>query len=580
MKKENIKYAVFDIESNNWIDFLLLGFFDGNEYKEFHSLDKFLQHISQPKYKHYIFFAHNGGKFDFLFILERIMQKFEFKLIERTGSIIAILIGDIYQGRFRKQFEFRDSYALLKDSLKNLTNDFDVEHKKKGDVSFNRTHKANEPRLRKYLEHDCLGLFEVLTKFFASEFVVHPQMTIASQALDTFRSLYCDLSDVVRFPIDEEEYFRENWYSGGRVEVYKGYGKGLHWYDVNSLYPSAMLEEMPEGEVYHTKTYQKDLIGFYKVWIETLPSFYISPLLIKRDKENLFVNGKGEYFLSSVTLDFLVKEFGIKFHVLEGFYFKKKERIFNEYVSTFYKLKNEHKGDAIGLISKYMLNSLYGKFGQMRWKETVEVYTPDSKNFVQFENDFGLILVLKKSHSRFILPYLAAFITDLARLKHYQYMQLCEDAMFYCDTDSLFTSKKMPTNVVGKEIGQLHYEGSYDGIFLAPKSYALRKAGKEIVKFKGFDSGQFSYSDFKNQIKKDAALSMSKEKVLSFRQCLNLEAMRKRNGKSRLEIVRERGQFLKVQMSRKQVRVEYDKRIILPSDKHLFDTEPLQWFPQ
>jgi hypothetical protein len=224
-----------------------------------------------------------------------------------------------------------------------------------------------------------------------------------------------------------------------------------------------------------------------------------------------------------------------------------------------------------------MLNSLYGKFGQMRWKETVEVWTPETQNFLQFENDFGLVLTLKKSHSKFILPYLAAYITDLARLQHFQYMMQVEKQMYYCDTDSLFCSKRMPAAVVGKEIGKLHYEGEYEGYFLAPKSYAVRNATHELVKFKGFDSTQFSFSDFKRRTKE---LTTEKEQVLSFRQCLNLEATRQRGTQTRMNIVRERGRFLKVQLQKKRVRVEYDKRRVFNDAHFMFDTEPLHWFPR
>ena len=36
-------------------------------------------------------------------------------------------------------------------------------------------------------------------------------------------------------------------YYGGLVDVYRPYGENLYYYDVNSLYPTAMVRDMPCG---------------------------------------------------------------------------------------------------------------------------------------------------------------------------------------------------------------------------------------------------------------------------------------------------------------------------------------------
>lgn len=589
-----MKYAVFDIESENWIRIRALGFFDGKEYREFAPaynvkdgekiVNQFLDHVNDKKYKGYRILAHNGGRFDFLFILEAMFRrKWHLRFIERGGRIVAI-----YVKTRKTEFHFADSYALLTASLKELGRVFDVPHPK-AEFDFEAGKRVRVTRqLLDYLKNDCYCLYEVYESFSKNEWIERPQLTIASQSLNTFREKFQD-GELYRIDLPYEELFRQSFYSGGRVEVYKGRGK-VTCFDVNSLYPYAMLQEMPCGEMKQTSRFHADKIGFYKVEIKNTPSWYISPLLHKVQEsgekyKNFYVNGKGEYFLSSAMLNFLKSEFAIRFNVQFGFVFPKREHLFVPYVQTFYKLKQEHKGKhicngkemdqscAMYFIAKFMLNSLYGKLGQSRFRESPVTYHKGMKQ--EFRTDeilttqFGLVFVRNDSRSKFVLPYLASYITELARLRHFEIMNENPESIYYCDTDSLYTdSPKSFKKFVGSEIGQLSNEGTYDGIFLAPKCYAL-KNGEEKIRFKGFNTDQFSFSDFEKALLKGKVLSESRQRMLSFR-----EAMRYDKQKSKRKIEDDRGAFLKIVTMKKQVESSYDRRRIIPGGRKIFDTEP------
>lgn len=567
MKKENWLFGVFDIETNNWIDFEMLGFFDGTQYKLFTSVRRFLNFIDSRSYKGWRFYAHNGGKFDTLFLLKDIFDLgWKVRIIERGGRVIAL-----YCTTRKTNFVILDSFALLPQSLKSLGIAFDVEHKKI-DLDVSKGTSRYSERDKKYLENDCYCTFEVLSAFFSSAYIAHPQITIASQSLDTFRSLFLE-GDLRRMKLEDEIFFRNHWYSGGRVEVYKGKGENLYSYDINSLYPYAMQQEMPCGDMIETRSYQEGRIGFYNVWLKALPEFYISPLLIKRRNgssySNYYVNGPGEYFLSSNTLEVLRKDFGVQYQVLSGYYFKERKAILQDFVKTFYKLKSENKGNALYIISKLMLNSLYGKFSQTRWKQSVESWSPELKDYIAFDNDFGLVLVEKQSRSKFILPYLGAYITDLARLYHWELMQQHEKKIFYCDTDSLFSSVPFSSRV-GTEIGELSFLGKWNGVFLAPKSYALKNGRETKIVFKGFSAEEFRFLDFERALRNRTPLEMEKERILSYRECLY------RKG----EILRERSPFLKMVKTKKRATLTYDRREVIPSMKFGFETRPFEWFPE
>jgi hypothetical protein len=72
-------------------------------------------------------------------------------------------------------------------------------------------------------------------------------------------------------------------YFGGATDYYKGYGKDLYYYDVNSLYPYAMLKPMPfkliktHKNVNDIKNFN-DFFGFVKCKVTT-PSNILKPIL-------------------------------------------------------------------------------------------------------------------------------------------------------------------------------------------------------------------------------------------------------------------------------------------------------------
>jgi hypothetical protein len=556
----------------------MLGFYDGIDYFFFTSISKFLDFLTQSKrYNGYKIYAHNGGKFDFLFCIEDALdRRWKIKMMNRSGSLINIRIRTS-----KTSFQFCDSLALLPKSLAELTKVFDVVHKKQK-MKFNEKTviSSRNPKHREYLKYDCMGLYEVLTKFFASEFVVKPQLTIASQSLNTFKEKFLKF-DLEAMYLDHEEDIRSNWYAGGRVEVFKGYGRHIRVYDVNSLYPYTMLEEMPCGVPKLSERYERGKIGFYKVKIQGMPELYCSPLLKRIPKgsyfENYYCNGDGYYYLSSAMLEYLKSEFDISFRVDYGYIFPKRKEIFRKFVETFYRIKQENSDNALGFIAKLFLNSLYGKFGQTRWKDSIEVWSKDLKNFVSFDDYYGLMLVTRESHSKFILPYLASYITDLARLIHFKYMNLDQSSLFYCDTDSIFTTSKILDRYISPEIGKLKFLGTYEGVFLAPKSYALRdeKTGEEIVTFKGFDPDEFTFRKFKSALTQGDRLSMQKKKPMSFSECNQFEQMREKGKQSRVELVREDGRYLKVKKVNKTVSSTYNRRhLFSPHKEFVFDTIP------
>lgn len=124
--------------------------------------------------------------------------------------------------------------------------------------------------------------------------------------------------------------FIRRGYYGGHTDVYKPYGKGLFYYDVNSLYPYAMLKPMPGGKpVWRGKLKGCDLeqlFGFVSAKV-TCPESLKVPLLPYKDPKTgtlLFPTGTftGVYFTEELELALTLKV-GYKVELNHGYRKKK-----------------------------------------------------------------------------------------------------------------------------------------------------------------------------------------------------------------------------------------------------------------
>lgn len=557
------RFAVVDIEATDWIKFEALGFYDGERYAQFKkpfrsAIKRFLDYLDKPANEGLWIYAHNGGGYDFKFLLEELLDRGWIRpdgITDRNGRLIRIGV----QTRKKVSFQFVDSYAALPSSLKKLGDTFQVEHRKK-EIDYDKISSRSKVTLE-YLENDCQCLHEVMTAYLSMEHIYKRKMTIASQAMDTFQTGFTP-GNQIRMSIPENEYIRENFYHGGRVEVFKGHGTGLNYYDVNSLYPFAMLQKMPIGKGRQTRTYHKGDTGFYKVRIDNTPDWYVSPLIVK-GKKNCFMSGPGTYFVSSNTLEQLRTE-GVRWKVESGMRFSGEEYLFNDYVNFFYKMKRFSKTEAEKLLAKLMLNTLYGKFGSAQWRDTVRfLWNVQSYDYL-LAPEYGLCYVTEENKNRFVMPYLAAWVTDYARLYHYRLMSEHAGAMYYCDTDSLITTAHYKT---GDSIGELKLEGRYaEGVFISPKTYALKDGRKQKVIFKGFDADNFTFAVLKKALFKKLQLSEKRTRILGWKEAVK----RKKDYKLKT------GKFLVLVNTQKTTKGGAENRLHLDSERYIFDTKPIQ----
>lgn len=461
-----MKFSVLDIETNpkTLIDVISIGHFDGKRFEQFNTIKDFLKFYLISKNQKNRCYAHFGGKFDFLFLIDTALQErgYGFSCFLQGSRILKLSLR-----RDNQTWDFLDSYSILPKSLKALTTDFDVEHKK---LEFN-------PYSSEYLENDCKGLYEVLEKFMSYLEEKSLRYTIAGQALRDFRRTFnllgCQLEP-------EQETFVRKCYYGGRVEIFQTQANKGNYYDIVSLYPYVMLNQFfPIGKPFNSSVYVPHLLGCYEVEVE-IKDCDIPPVPFRWNQKLFFPIGKFTTWLCSPEVEIALENGTVK--VLKGLVFPSKVRMFEDFVSHWFKKKQEAESESQRLISKLMLNSLSGKFGQHRERKTIT--TDCGIGTEPYSDVLGLSLKTEVSKATFICPQLSAFITSYARVDLWNRLKKTTD-LFYCDTDSIFCSDTLKT---GSELGQLKKELSFESAtFKLPKLYSLRLSnGTEHNVAKGF----------------------------------------------------------------------------------------------
>lgn len=476
-KKRKERFCTFDIEAQRWINYLMGGFFDGKEYVFCKTLADLVNTMLQYKYAGCIHYAHYGGGYDHKFILDYIFKyrdDLEVQIIEAHGLIMAL---DVYTADRKRHWKFYDSYQVIKGGLDDLTKTFNVKHRKLGDT-VDVENLEDTPETREYLRHDVLGLYEVIEDFYDLEPLagVGHKMTTSSLAMTIFRQQYIGDEILYKLPEDKEAFVRQGYY-GGRNEILKMVGKNVHEYDVNSMYPTAMLEPMPLGSKgAWSKGYNfasNNTVAFCQAKVKTPAALKIPLLPYRHNGKLLFPAGEFSGIFYSAELKYAL-ELGYEIEVEQALIFPCR-RILAPYARDFYELRKKYpSGTAMNFTAKLFLNGLYGKFAQQREREMLITgvdFEEGCKNgWTLVWPEYNLWRKPSYSDSPAILPHISAAITSHSRIILHRYLNMFPDQVCYCDTDSIFVEdQELPT---GKELGELKLEQIYDKwVGIQPKFY-------------------------------------------------------------------------------------------------------------
>lgn len=329
------------------------------------------------------------------------------------------------------------------------------------------------------------------------------KITIASSCFDIFRRSFQNI------PMIKEQYVLQDdkvldliyqSYYGGRTEVFKrGEFKDLYYYDINSLYPSVMKNEIPIPQsVNHPTTPERQNIVLYEGVSKVdviAPTTMDKPFLPYRDGQKLiFPTGK---FTGAYTHVELRKALELGYtigKIHDQLYYTETQPMFKQYVDVMYKtrLKQKQAKDPLQSMTKLLMNSLYGGFGMKSVTETKlldmnYLCADDLKQMDIFEiiGNHVIQRTTKTYNGRRKFPIIATYVTAYARCTMYDYVN--NSAVIYTDTDSIFTTVPLDQSLISNQLGAMKLEGTYShGIFIKPKMYAITNDDDQTtVRLKG-----------------------------------------------------------------------------------------------
>lgn len=374
--------------------------------------------------RHYNIIAHNGGKFDFYFILS-IMTELELvssKIQMRGNTIIGIKYNN---------HTFKDSCCFLTNSLENLSKSFKITHGKITKLIINNEEITSsqlcfyKPNLKfnefldlqktdidfwvnyeKYCLYDCIALYEIWEKFTTcvNSLInkINPYLlrtcslngvnTIGSHSkkiLDNIHTIKNKNSfvkqDMLKFiDGDKEKYDFICKFKRGGISHCNKMGKhlsGICGVDIASQYPASLIYcRIPVGKSIWIKNYEPSCYGFYKLHnLKFKTNYNLKPLAITKCNGVLEWNTdkiiKDIIYLDSYTIEYLIENYELEsFDVIDGLVSQKDisgDKIFGKYINTFYeekkeqdklkKNKDEKYNQALRETIKLYLNSLTGK---------------------------------------------------------------------------------------------------------------------------------------------------------------------------------------------------------------------------
>ncbi len=486
-------FKVFDIETTDWNKIYAIGIYNGLKCnilaKQNKKNEYFIKYLLDNLDDNDIIYAHNGGKFDFLFIIDYADKNDDLIIVDI--KLINSSIGYLKISYHKKTIIFKDSYLILPKSLLKLTTDFDVKHKK---LEMDYELGIEDKRFNKYFENDLKGLYELL------EQVDTAHLTLASTSISVFLKQFYRTKPAKNF-LNVDNIFREA-YKGGRTEIFNFKGKDLYYYDINSLYPYVMQKYKFPIIQSNNFNFSNQLTsnGLYYCYITTPPKIHIPILSYKKDNKLIFPVGCfNGWFYGAELLK--AKELGYIIKIQRGYEFKT-AYLFKDFVNHFYQIKKSATGSKRE-IAKLYLNSLYGKFGQKHYQKSYQLLKNDD------EKDIVLSKKYKLKSNPLILQYpfihseIAGMITSYARLELYLLIERAgPENVYYCDTDSIITSTKLKT---GNEIGEIKLEHKIKNfIALSPKFYSIKDENDQEFNFmKGFNNKMdFDFQDFENALTK------------------------------------------------------------------------------
>lgn len=470
-------------------------------------------------------YAHNGGKFDFLFLVHLLRGVVKFK----GRAIMSARIGN---------HEIRDSLHILPERLAAWKKDrFDY---RKLNRKVRHRHRAE---ILQYQHSDCVYLFDIV-KRFTSEFGL--KISIGQAAFAELRKHY-----KVEHITETMDTALRPYFFGGRVECIAGRGlfesksrpgPDYKLYDENSAYPKAMAAyRHPISTAYN---WRRGAIGPDTCFIDLTCRNY-GALVSRGELGEASADMTEGRFHTSIYEYEIAKKYDLIDHVTIHWVIDNSDRTsFEKFIVPMYErrqvtkaimrdlkargLENSHEFEETkkeDLLLKYLLNNSFGKFAQnpRNFKEYFYCDAGDMPDaeWLEFLKSARLLITLYEAGRPNIHGYkitatdyeaardvlhkysmpversadfsvwakpspgrrynnvgTAASITGAARAMLLEARTNAVDPI-YCDTDSLICRSLSGVEIHPSKLGAWDIEDEFDAVIIAgKKQYCCAVAGK------------------------------------------------------------------------------------------------------
>ena len=516
------------------------------------NIEDFIKFCSNKKENYQLYF-HNlkfDGEYIFNYLLNNGYEVIKDKK-ERRDKTFTCLISDMGQfysieiyfhvtKKHTNKVTIFDSMKILNFKVEKIAEDFklpirklELDYKEKREIG----HELTEHEID-YIRNDVEIMARALEFMFNENLI---KMTIGSDALTNYKQMNGNFNKyfpILDFQIDGD--IRKS-YKGGFTylnEIYKGkkVGRGLVL-DKNSMYPAKMKNEyLPFGDpLFFEGRYEEDKL--YKLYIQCFSCSFklkegkIPSLQIKNNPSfvpNEYVKSSDgdivTLYLTNIDLDLFMEQYEISditWH--NGWKFKALKGLFTNYVDFWTERKIQSKKDdnnVLYIISKLMLNSLYGKFG----------LNPRVRGKYPYLSEEGIVkykLGEEEIRDSIYVP-IASFITSYARsdiiktsqaIKDYTINKYGIDYYIYSDTDSIhmldMDEKELSqfVDIDDFRLGAWKVESRFTrGKYLRQKCYIEEFDEKMNVTIAGLPEKLHKYVNFDNFEKGMTILESDKDK--------------------------------------------------------------------
>lgn len=323
----------------------------------------------------------------------------------------------------------------------------------------------------------------------------------------------------------------ENWqaqqwahfsYHGGRFEVMKrGYIPKAYLYDINSAYPAVMsrLYHLNKGKwIFAYKDDPTYEYGFVRCWVE-LDQEYMNPLV--HEKQNLRIYPQMKRRRKFLTIDEIrfIRKWSLgTVKIIDGWFWIPDEADFpfQKLVELYdFRAKLKSEGNALQLVYKIIMNSIYGKTVQMipYYKRVYHKYPKYTHLDIIDAPAAGSYIKRFKAGSLF-LPVYASIITARVRLQCHEAMLKAGEDVVAVFTDGIFT--KRPRLYSSSLMGEWNKTGEGELLLLGCGVYTLEHKGEHITKFRGFTaSKELNLFEILEENLREVEFKIPKDKVIS-----------------------------------------------------------------